>query len=100
MPVYYDLETEDQVDLTQAECTEVARTFCDKLKAAGYFVGIYCNKYFARDELYASRLSDYHFGLPSIIQAAHITALTECGSTRRPAEFRELIEFATKLLLL
>ena len=61
MPVYYDLETEDQVDLTQAECTEVARTFCDKLKAAGYFVGIYCNKYFARDELYASRLSDYHF---------------------------------------
>lgn len=61
MPVYYDLETEDQVDLTQAECTEVARTFCDKLKAAGYFVGIYCNKYFARDELYASRLLDYHF---------------------------------------
>ena len=61
MPVYYDLETEDQVDLTQAECTEVARTSCDKLKAAGYFVGIYCNKYFARDELYASRLSDYHF---------------------------------------
>lgn len=61
MPVYYDLETEDQVDLTQAECTEVARTFCNKLKAAGYFVGIYCNKYFARDELYASRLSDYHF---------------------------------------
>ena len=61
MPVYYDLETEDQVDLTQAECTEVARTFCDKLKAAGYYVGIYCNKYFARDELYASRLSDYHF---------------------------------------
>ena len=61
MPVYYDLETEDQVDLTQAEVTEVSRTFCDKLKSAGYFVGIYCNKYFARDELYASRLSDYHF---------------------------------------
>ena len=61
MPVYYDLETEDQVDLTQAECTAVARTFCDKLRAAGYFVGIYCNKYFARDELYASKLSDYHF---------------------------------------
>ena len=61
MPVYYDLETEDQVDLTQSECTEVARTFCDKVSAAGYYVGIYCNKYFARDELYASRLSDYHF---------------------------------------
>lgn len=61
MPVYYDLETEDQVDLTQEECTEVARTFCDKLKAAGYYVGIYCNKYFARDELYASRLSDFQF---------------------------------------
>lgn len=61
MPVYYDLETEDQVDLTQSECTAVARTFCDKLTKAGYYVGIYCNKYFARDELYASRLSDYHF---------------------------------------
>ena len=61
MPVYYDLETEDQVDLTQSECTAVARTFCEKVRAAGYFVGIYCNKYFARDELYASRLSDFHF---------------------------------------
>lgn len=61
MPVYYDLETEDQVDLTQAQCTAVARAFCDKLEAAGYFVGIYCNKYFARDELYASKLSDFQF---------------------------------------
>ena len=61
MPVYYDLETEDQVDLTQSECTAVARTFCEKVRAAGYFVGIYCNKYFARDELYASRLSDFNF---------------------------------------
>ena len=61
MPVYYDLETEDQVDLTQEECTAVARTFCDKVSAAGYYVGIYCNKYFARDELYASQLSDFDF---------------------------------------
>lgn len=61
MPIYYDLETEDQMDLTQQECTDIARTFCDKLSAAGYYVGIYCNKYFARDELYASKLSDFQF---------------------------------------
>lgn len=61
MPIYYDLETEDQMDLTQQECTDVARAFCDKLSAAGYYVGIYCNKYFARDELYASKLSDFQF---------------------------------------
>ena len=61
MPIYYDLETEDQMDLTQQECTDVARAFCDKLSAAGYYVGIYCNKYFARDELYASELSDFQF---------------------------------------
>lgn len=61
MPVYYDLETEAQVELSQSQCTEVARAFCDKLKAAGYFVGIYCNKYFARDELYASKLSEFQF---------------------------------------
>ena len=61
MPVYYDMETVPQTNLTQAQCTEVARAFCDKLASEGYYVGIYCNKYFARDELYASKLSDYQF---------------------------------------
>lgn len=61
MPVYYDMETDAQVNLSQSACTEVARAFCDKLRDAGYYVGIYCNKYFARDEIYASKLSDYQF---------------------------------------
>lgn len=61
MPVYYDLETDAQVALTQSQCTEVAKAFCSKLSAAGYFVGIYCNKYFARDEISASKLSEYQF---------------------------------------
>lgn len=58
MPIYFDMETEDQVDLSQSACTAVARAFCDKMKANGCYVGVYCNKYFARDELYASQLSD------------------------------------------
>lgn len=59
MPIYFDMETEDQVNLSQSECTEIALAFCNKLKENGYYVGVYCNKYFARDELYASQLSDY-----------------------------------------
>lgn len=61
MPIYYDLETEEQVDLSQSACTEIAKAFCNKLSQAGWYVGIYCNKYFARDELYASELSDRPF---------------------------------------
>lgn len=61
MPVYYDLETTEQMNLTQSQCTEVAKAFCEKLTNEGYYVGIYCNKYFARDELYANKLSDYQF---------------------------------------
>ena len=61
MPIYYDLETEDQVDLSQSACTEVAKAFCNKLSQKGWYVGIYCNKYFARDELHASQLSKYPF---------------------------------------
>lgn len=61
LPVYYDMETDAQVELSQSSCTRIARAFCDKLTANGYYTGIYCNKYFARDELYADQLSDFTF---------------------------------------
>lgn len=61
MPVYFDMETDGQVALSQDACTKIARAFCDRIKANGYFAGIYCNKYFARDEIYASQLSDITF---------------------------------------
>lgn len=59
MPIYFDIETDEQAELTQQECTDISRAFCDRLKANGYYTGIYSYKYFLRDELYASKLSDY-----------------------------------------
>ncbi len=61
MPVYFDMETEDQVALSASRATEVARAFCEEIEKGGFYTGIYCNKFFARDELYANQLSDYHF---------------------------------------
>lgn len=61
MPVYFDMETDAQVALSASACTQIARAFCDKLTANGYYTGIYCNKYFARDEINASQLSDITF---------------------------------------
>ncbi len=69
MPVYFDMETEDQVDLSAAAATRVARAFCEKMENAGYYTGIYCNKFFARDELNAEDLADYHFWIAQYASA-------------------------------
>lgn len=61
MPVYYDMETDAQVSLSQSAATAVARAFCETIEAGGFYTGIYCNKFFARDELHANQLADYHF---------------------------------------
>lgn len=61
MPVYFDMETDDQRALKASTATEIARTFCETIEVGGYYAGIYCDKFFARDELYADELSDYHF---------------------------------------
>lgn len=41
LPVYYDMEEEGQVKLGKSICTQIAKTFCDTLEAAGYYVGVY-----------------------------------------------------------
>ena len=41
-PVYYDIEElNTQSNLSKEEFTKIAKTFCEKLEKAGYFVGIY-----------------------------------------------------------
>lgn len=55
MPVYIDIEdyvesdyTDDQHERAgKAVCTKVVDTFCNTIKAAGYYPGVYCNKNFA-----------------------------------------------------
>lgn len=61
MPVYFDIETDEQLALSTQAATNLARAFCEKIEEGGYYTGIYCNKFFARDQLYAHQLADFHF---------------------------------------
>ena len=55
MPVYIDIEDYTESDYTdnqheragKAACTKVVDAFCNTVKEAGYYPGVYCNKYFA-----------------------------------------------------
>lgn len=69
MPVYFDMETDDQRALKASTATEIARAFCETIEVGGYYAGIYCDKFFARDELYADELSDYHFWIAQYASA-------------------------------
>lgn len=42
-PVYFDMEDNSQKNLDKQTCTEIAQTFCEEIKAAGYTAGIYGN---------------------------------------------------------
>lgn len=61
MPIYIDMETDAQVNLTARQTTDIARAFCNEIRKNGYYPGIYCNTSFARDEIYASELTDITF---------------------------------------
>ena len=49
MPVWYDIEEKSHVD--RGNCDDIAKAFCDRLEAAGYFVGVYTFDSFARTNL-------------------------------------------------
>ena len=59
-PVYYDLE-EDKIRnrLTKQQIADIAQTFCDKLSARGYTVGIYANKNWFTNYLTDSRFNNW-----------------------------------------
>lgn len=49
MPVWYDIEEKSHVD--RGNCDDIAKAFCDKLEAAGYFTGVYTFDSFAKTNL-------------------------------------------------
>ena len=59
MPVFIDIEDYSESDYQdrqhqnagKAVCSLVVNTFCDAIADAGYYPGIYCNKYFAESLL-------------------------------------------------
>lgn len=44
LPIYLDLEDKSQEGLSRSQIGQMARTFCDTIKNAGYKVGIYANQ--------------------------------------------------------
>ncbi len=68
LPVYYDLEDNSQVGLGKTVLTNIAKKFCDTVKASGYDVGVYANlnwfnnylDYSALKKLYSIWLAQYH----------------------------------------
>lgn len=57
-PVYYDMEEEKQGKLPAEQLGQMAKTFCDKIQAAGYDVGIYANTYWWTNILTDSAFSN------------------------------------------
>lgn len=53
-PVYYDLEDKVTEAVSNSTIGMIAKTFCDKVSAAGYDVGIYANKYWWENKLTSS----------------------------------------------
>lgn len=49
MPVWYDIEEKSHVQ--RGNCDDIAKAFCGRLEAAGYFVGVYTFDSFARTNL-------------------------------------------------
>lgn len=56
MPVYLDIEDPKQKPLGKEKLTAIAKTFCEKVEAAGYYVGIYASLDWLRNYLDMTRL--------------------------------------------
>lgn len=46
LPVYFDIEDKSQINLGKTKLTNMCERFCKKIEKAGYWAGIYANKYF------------------------------------------------------
>lgn len=47
LPVYFDIEDDSQKNLGRNTLNEMCKAFCNKIEQAGYWAGIYSNKYWA-----------------------------------------------------
>lgn len=58
-PVYIDSEDAMQARLTKSALTSIIKEFCEAIENAGYYVGIYANKYWFATQLNDSALKAY-----------------------------------------
>lgn len=61
MPVYIDMEHENQWVVGKVMMTKIADAFCKRMLEENYFPGIYAGSYWARDGLTMSALANYTF---------------------------------------
>ena len=66
-PIYFDLEEQSQFEKGKAFCSDLVKTFCDKIEKAGYFAGLYISsdplKNYITEEVakrYALWIADYN----------------------------------------
>ena len=55
-PIFYDIESEKQ-NVGKDAATEIVKTFCDYLEAAGYWCGFYTNLDWYRNKLHGEKLA-------------------------------------------
>lgn len=58
-PVFIDMETRGQLNLNKEQVTDIALTFLNKVKAAGYLTGIYASLNWINEKIEIDRLSDH-----------------------------------------
>lgn len=58
-PVYIDTEDATQAKLSKNALTAIIKEFCEIMEQAGYYVGIYSNKYWFASQLNDSNLKAY-----------------------------------------
>ncbi len=56
LPVFIDMEEQRIADHGKRVCTDIAKTFCDRIRKAGFVSGIYTNPNWLRNYLYADEL--------------------------------------------
>ncbi|MBQ9011633.1 MAG: DUF3597 family protein [Bacilli bacterium] len=58
LPVYFDIEDKSQTTLSKETLTSMCETFCERIEKAGYWAGIYANKYWFTTHLDYEKLQE------------------------------------------
>ena len=57
LPVYFDIEDKSQQNLGKSTLDAMCRAFCNKIEKAGYWAGIYANKYWSTSIISGAELA-------------------------------------------
>jgi len=58
-PIAFDIEDKSLTGLSRQLLTDITKTFCARVQAAGYYVNIYTNPNWTRNYLYMDQLKDF-----------------------------------------